>query len=123
MDASLKCQFDHLVIREGAIFAYGWCVRGEDEVSDAVLEVDCDGGRRERVRVVTGRPREDVALTLPNSAAARFSGFMVFGGWAPRRAVAANIRFTFKSGHVEVVPVEIPRGSSDALVRRAGATS
>ena len=122
MDASLQCQFDHLVIREGAIFAYGWCVRGEDEVSDAVLEVDCEGGRLERVRVVTGLPREDVALTLPNSAAARFSGFMVVGGWAPRRAVAANIRFTFKSGHVEVVPVEIPRGSSDALVRRAGAT-
>lgn len=121
MNASLTCQFDHLVIRGGVIFGYGWCVRGTDEISDAVLEVDCGGSRTERIRVATGRPREDVALTLPGNPAARFSGFMVFGAWAPRQATAARIRFAFKSGHAEAVPLELPADGSPALVRRAGA--
>ncbi len=130
MNQSFVCQVDHVALHPRGLFAFGWALHHNLEVRSVHAVLTFPDGSRQRVRVSSDRPREDVAAAFPAIPHGANAGFMLVAGWNGDPPVSVDLLFTLAGGGVETKPLSLPRLESRAsrppwgwryLLRRAWA--
>lgn len=93
----LKSSVDHLLIRDGQLFSYGWGFCEGNPVSRVVLITDSVEGRRE-INVEYGRQRADVRDYFPEISEAENSGFLILAGIGSTKLTRAFLRWELADG-------------------------
>jgi hypothetical protein len=103
----LRHNVDHLVMREGQLFAHGWGFYQGGEVAKLVLCIDFSDKSSTQIDVEYGRKREDIRAIFPNVPEAVNSGFLLIAGFLQKEIVSASLRWELTDHCVVDTPLDL----------------
>lgn len=105
----LQYSIDHLVIREGQLFAYGWGFFPSNPILRLVLHVEFEGATSIDVDGEYGRQRDDVKAAFANIDEADNAGFLLLVGFSQQTIKSIDLRWECKDGNIISTPMTLPK--------------
>lgn len=93
-----KSSVDHLLIRDGQLFSYGWGFCDDKHILRVVLIVESAGEGRREINVEYGRQRADVKDFFPEFSESENSGFLILAGIGSSKLAKAFLRWELDDG-------------------------
>lgn len=112
----LKSSVDHLLIRDGQLFSYGWAFWEGKKISRVALIAESAEKGRLEIDVEYGRQRADVKAFFPEIAESENSGFLILAGIGSGRLTKAILRWELETGElVETALIASVENHTDAM--------
>jgi glycosyltransferase involved in cell wall biosynthesis len=114
----IRHNIDHIVLREGQLFSYGWGFCPGSEIVSMVLHLDFGSAAQPiEVKAEYGHQRDDLAAFYPDVPEARNAGFLLITGFVQKKIIRASLHWELKDQRVVDTLIDLSQINGEAVTQ------